>query len=226
MLVPVLTPESELGPLLIVLAVSAIKNAAEDYKRYKQDNKANQRVYAVIKDGRAVPTMSKDINPGNVLRLRNGDTVPSDVLCLSTSIYGGTCYVETAELDGETRLTRRFAVAATAGKDTDDLISQVSGRFQCEPPNANLILFDGRLRVWPSPGAREKVEPTTINNMLLRGMVLRNVDVVYGVAVFAGPDTRIMRNLKMSGLKFSTLEKRLNKLVLCIFAYNACLLVF
>jgi len=45
---------------------------------------------------------------------------------------------------------------------------------------------------------------------------LRNTDYVYGVAVFTGHDTKVMRNSAKAKYKFSTLEKLTNQSILII----------
>jgi phospholipid-transporting ATPase len=58
--------------------------------------------------------------------------------------------------------------------------------------------------------------PLTVENLLLRGSSLRNTDSVYGVAVFTGHDTKVMRNNGKAIYKFSTLEKMTNQSIFVI----------
>lgn len=64
-----------------------------------------------------------------------------------------------------------------------------------------------------------------MNQFLPRGAVLRNTAFAYAVVIYSGKNTKIMKNLRQSKLKFSTLESRLNKLILGIFIYNIFLIV-
>ena len=41
--------------------------------------------------------------------------------------------------------------------------------------------------------------------------MLKNTDYMYGVVVYTGPDTKMSQNSKMTGIKFSTIEKSMNK---------------
>ena len=50
--------------------------------------------------------------------------------------------------------------------------------------------------------------------------MLRNTAFIYGVLVYAGQDTKIIRNLRNSRLKFSSQEKKLNRIVGGVFAAN------
>jgi magnesium-transporting ATPase (P-type) len=104
---------------------------------------------------------------------------------------------------------------------TDPLASNLKGIIECEHPNENLHSFEGRLTLQ----GVDKPSPINMLHFVPRGSVLRNTDFVYAVCIYAGPDTKIMKNLKQGKLKSSSLEARLNTLVLWAFVYNAVLLV-
>lgn len=52
--------------------------------------------------------------------------------------------------------------------------------------------------------------PLSVDNILLRGSSLKNTEYVYGISIFTGHDTKIMRNSAKSKYKFSSLEKLMN----------------
>ena len=58
--------------------------------------------------------------------------------------------------------------------------------------------------------------PLGIDQMLLRGSSLRNTQWIYGVVVFTGHETKIMRNSVRSQVKFSKLEKATSKYIIVI----------
>ncbi|ORX95023.1 phospholipid-translocating P-type ATPase [Basidiobolus meristosporus CBS 931.73] len=205
---PSLEPITQILPLLFVIAVTAVKDALEDYKRYKQDKLANSQMYTIVRDGNLEEIICEKIVPGDVLKIHKNEKIPADIMILSTSTDDDTCYVETVELDGETNLKRRMAT---------------HGRIQCESPNERLTAFEGRTIVYDR--YEQSVEPLGLENLLLRGTVLKNTDYVFGVALYVGSDTKIFRNLKNSRLKFSTMEKKLNKMLLGIFVFNFFLLI-
>lgn len=41
---------------------------------------------------------------GDIIILKDGETLPADILVLACSDTDGTCYVDTSSLDGETKL--------------------------------------------------------------------------------------------------------------------------
>jgi phospholipid-transporting ATPase len=64
-----------------------------------------------------------------------------------------------------------------------------------------------------------------LDNLILRGAVLRNTEFAYAVVVYTGANTKIIKNLRPAKLKTSTLEKQLNWFVGGAFVYNAFLLI-
>lgn len=52
--------------------------------------------------------------------------------------------------------------------------------------------------------------------MLLRGSSLRNTEYVYGIVVFTGHETKIMKNSVKSRAKFSKLERSTNTYIIII----------
>lgn len=101
-----------------------------------------------------------------------------------------------------------------------------------EPPHANLYTFNGLLKYSTreleatdggaplrqtqtggsvSSGAwREKLEPATINELLLRGCTIRNSTWIIGLVVFTGADTKIMLNGGETPSKRSKIEVETN----------------
>ena len=65
-------PITTLGPLLFIFAVSALKEAIDDYGRYKADKAANERMYTVVRDGRRVRLPSAAIHVGDMLEIVDG----------------------------------------------------------------------------------------------------------------------------------------------------------
>ncbi|KAG0199994.1 hypothetical protein BGX28_006818 [Mortierella sp. GBA30] len=312
---PSLSPVTEILPLALVLTITAIKDALEDYRRYQQDKRSNSLECTLVRQGELIPIKSKDIRPGDVLKICKNDKIPADVVLLSTSMDEGACFVETSELDGETNLKRKAALTSTTELTTLEQISRLTGKITTEMPNERLSRLDGRVKLryeggdlryetlkdlqqqsqsqskqqksgegektknfggngrdnsfnslksisstitgkntgsvilrgnhnneknpivnrsspppppplLSSPSSKQdEVTPVTMSNVALRGCWLKNTEWVYGVVLYAGVDTKMMRNLKNTGLKFSTMETKLNRMIVAIFVFNAVLLI-
>ena len=83
--------------------------------------------------------------------LRNGQ-LPADSLFLASFATDtdtpDTCYVQTAQLDGETNLKLRTAVPASVARFRSDAdCASFRGRLVCEAPNAAFDKFVGLLHV-------------------------------------------------------------------------------
>jgi len=108
------SPALTVMPLLVVLAVTMIKDIFEDYLRYRSDEQANNVLCKVSRLGKPMEAIkSKDIMPGDLIEISKGETFPTDIVALASSTEEGLCFIQTAQLDGETNLKRRNALLAT-----------------------------------------------------------------------------------------------------------------
>ncbi|CAG11883.1 unnamed protein product, partial [Tetraodon nigroviridis] len=158
-----------------------------------------------------------NVRVGDIIKLENNQFVAADLLVLSTSEPHGLCYIETAELDGETNTKVRQSVSVTSELGDSNNLASFNGEVVCEPPNNKLDRFSGTL-FW-----REKKYPLTNQNMLLRGCVLRNTEACYGLVIFAGPDTKLMQNSGRTKFKRTSIDRLMNTLVLWIFGFLVCM---
>jgi len=207
-----ISPESWLLSLMFVVVITMIKQGYEDYLRHKEDNRANRRKVSVIRKGGLAVINSENIKVGDILYLTEDQEVPCDVIVLSSSQEQGQCYVMTANLDGETSLKTRCSTALTKQAKTTKQICSLNGCIECENPNPKLDSFLGRLSLWScQEGDEIEACPLGNDNLLLAGTVLKNTKEVYACCVYAGTQTKISLNSKITKNKFSTIEKSLNR---------------
>ncbi|EPZ33774.1 P-type ATPase, cytoplasmic N domain-containing protein [Rozella allomycis CSF55] len=212
---------STLLPLVFVLSASGLKEAVEDWKRRKSDMEVNERVVKVLVGGRFEERMWVQVRVGDIVRVENGEYFPADLVLLSSSEPDALCYIETANLDGETNLKIRQGKSETAEMLTPESVSLLRGRYdlwlmkgcvlKSEMPNSSLYTFEGTLRVG------EKEIPLEPSQMLLRGAALRNTRWVYGVVVFTGHDSKLMRNAHAAPIKQTNIEKMTNSQIFFLF---------
>ncbi|XP_072272623.1 phospholipid-transporting ATPase IC-like [Pyxicephalus adspersus] len=199
-------------PLVIVLGITAIKDLADDIARHQMDNRINNRTCEVIKDGRFKKNKWKDICVGDIIRINKDEFIPADVLLLSSSEPNSLCYVETAELDGETNLKFKMALEVTdKSLQEEKELAQFDGMVECEAPNNRLDKFVGTL-FW-----RESSSSIDNDKILLRGCTIRNTLYCHGLVIFAGADSKIMRNSGKTTFKRTKIDYMVNIMVYMIF---------
>jgi phospholipid-transporting ATPase len=133
---------------------------------------------------------------GDIVRVEGGEAFPADIILLSSSEPEGLCYIETSNLDGETNLKIKQALGETAGMITPQDVAHLEGYIECELPNNSLYTFDGTLIMQKVYGGERQQLPLDPSQQLLRGAILRNTRWVYGIVVFTGHETKLMRNAR------------------------------
>ncbi|XP_072920243.1 phospholipid-transporting ATPase IC isoform X2 [Hemitrygon akajei] len=199
-------------PLLLVLGITAVKDLVDDIARHKMDKMVNNRLCDILQNGRFKQAKWRNIKVGDIVRLKRDDFIPADILLLSSSEPNSLCYVETAELDGETNLKFKMSLEVTdrlLKKETD--LETFDGLIECEEPNNRLDKFAGTL-YW-----RNQSYPLDANSILLRGCTVRNTETTHGIVIFAGADTKIMRNGGKTNFKRTKIDQLMNYMVYMIF---------
>jgi phospholipid-transporting ATPase len=179
-------------------------------KRHQSDAELNARLTKVLTpESTFVDRKWKDIRVGDVVRLESDDFIPADLVLISSSEPEGLCYIETSNLDGyvlkryprffsdmnssETNLKIKQASPHTASLTAPSLVNTLRGSMRCEQPNNSLYTFEGTLDLITSSGLPKQV-PVGPDQVLLRGAQIRNTPWVYGLAVYTGHETKLMRN--------------------------------
>ena len=75
----------------------------------------------------------KDIRVGSIVKVKDGELFPCDLLVISSKGKDGFLYVSTKSLDGETNLKLKKAHV-----DFYDKVLPITGTLKCEPPNNQL----------------------------------------------------------------------------------------
>lgn len=201
-----------LVPLVFILAVSALKEVVEDYKRHRADRETNHREIEVLRSGHWQFVKWTEVVVGDIVKVHNNQFFPADLVMISSSEPQAICFIETSNLDGETNLKVRQGLSGTANLlDTKDLTS-LSGSIQCEPPNRLLYEFSGVLRM-------TNVQAMALgpDQLLLRGALLRNTNWIFGAVIYTGHETKLMKNSTSAPLKRSTVDKMTNTQILMLF---------
>ena len=219
-----------LGPLLVVISVSLLQEALTDLARHRADAEVNRRATDVLNPINTITQSS--VRTGMIARVMKGDMIPADLVILATSAESNSCYIDTASIDGETSLKIRRAplfhdplpwMVEAAPKDEQQLhqiMSQLKGSVECDPPNEHINSFTGTLQLSDDPKA--EAAPLGKDHVVLRGSSL-HTEWLLGVAVYTGEDTKLALNARTPPQKLSQLDKTSNRVVLAIFGCQIAL---
>ncbi|XP_021916741.1 phospholipid-transporting ATPase IA isoform X4 [Zootermopsis nevadensis] len=201
-----------LVPLIFILSVSAIKEVVEDIKRHRADDEINHRKVEVLRDGHWLWVQWLNVAVGDIVKVHNNTFFPADLAILSSSEPQAICYIETSNLDGETNLKIRQAIPETARLLEIKDLTQFTGTLECELPNRHLYEFSGILKE-----TNKQTLPLGPDQLLLRGAMLRNTSWVFGIVIYTGHETKLMKNSTSAPLKRSTVDKMTNRQILLLF---------
>jgi len=200
-------------PFFFILFLTALKELIEDLKRHQADRKINHTEVDVLTDsGSVIKKKWKDVCVGDILKVKSDKFFPADLILLSSSEPNGICYIETANLDGETNLKIRSAHTITRDITDGKALGKFSGHIVSEAPNRHLYEFKGNIVERGSAAA--PIGPT---QLLLRGARLRNTQWIHGLVVYTGHESKLLMNSTKAPLKRSTLDKETNTQIIFLF---------
>eukprot|EP00184_Porphyridium_aerugineum_P003775 CAMPEP_0184699716 /NCGR_PEP_ID=MMETSP0313-20130426/5882_1 /TAXON_ID=2792 /ORGANISM="Porphyridium aerugineum, Strain SAG 1380-2" /LENGTH=1733 /DNA_ID=CAMNT_0027158839 /DNA_START=49 /DNA_END=5250 /DNA_ORIENTATION=- len=236
--------------LSIMILISGVRESIEDTKRHKQDRRVNNAETEVV--GMTEKQKWGTLCVGQIVKLRNREHVPADMLLLCTSSLDGVVFVETKNLDGESNLKRKISLSGLSDYcgDEKQLLS-LKGFVECDAPNDKIYEFKGVLTIevdemnkasfantqsfnsqpatqvtalpaeiseieamssfQPLPNDKQfKKFPLSPECFLVRGSSIQNTETVYGLVIYAGLDTKLLKNMKDPPKKVSQVEKKAN----------------
>ncbi|KAI5177057.1 phospholipid-transporting ATPase IK isoform X1 [Manis pentadactyla] len=198
-------------PLVCLLSIRATRDLLDDIGRCRSDRTINNRPCQILMGKSFRWKKWKNLRVGDLVCLHKDNIVPADLLLLASTEPSSLCYVETADIDGETNLKFRQAPAVTHHELTSIWsMASFQGKVVCEEPNGQMHHFVGCLE-W-----KGKKYPLDSGNILLRGSKIRNTDACYGLAIYTGFDTKIMKNCGKVHLKRTKTDRLMSRLVALI----------
>eukprot|EP00299_Pterocystis_sp_00344_P019797 c9793_g1_i1.p1 GENE.c9793_g1_i1~~c9793_g1_i1.p1 ORF type:complete len:1099 (+),score=250.37 c9793_g1_i1:1-3297(+) len=220
-------PASTWVPLIMVLSLSAAKEGFDDLRRHRRDRKVNEAPVQVIFDEKFENITAEEISVGDLVRVDNNQPVPCDLYVITSSNEGGSCYIQTSNLDGESDYKSRCALEETHNKlyqqvqnDLHHNLFKFRGKVRCNPPNTEVYEFNARLEDFTS-------EPLSLSSkqLLQQSSIVRHTEWVWGVAVYTANETKLGMNKKKPKMKWTAAETFINKLSLGIFFFQCCVVL-
>lgn len=228
-------PASMIGTFSGVLIFTMLKELFEDYYRMKSDRQINNSKTTIFnyETNKFQQVAWKDVKQGDIIQIKKDESFPADILFLHSKT--DVIFVDTMNLDGETNLKPKVLASRDMieviqdtglqkGDNDNELpeydlskLKDLKGTIDCEFPNENLEQWDANLRL---DGGDEKPSNLKINNLLLRGCFLRNIEFALGIVVYMGKETKIMKNAKKAPRKVSNLMKMMNYMLYTVFVFQ------
>ncbi|XP_049495495.1 phospholipid-transporting ATPase IK isoform X7 [Panthera uncia] len=100
-------------PLICLLVIRATRDLVDDIGRHRSDRIINNRPCQTLVGKSFLWRKWEDLYVGDVVCLHKDNIVPADLLLLASTEPSSLCYVETADIDGETNLKFRQAPPVT-----------------------------------------------------------------------------------------------------------------
>lgn len=134
---------------------------------------------------------------GQIVKVDKNQQIPADLLVIKSSAVNNLCYFETLNLDGENALKPREAMTLTSNLiATESDLGKIKGFIEVDHPNKNIYSVGGYMQAEAENQSNQEKAYFNIDNVILRGGVLKNVDFVFGIVLYTGRDTKIMKNIK------------------------------
>lgn len=204
-------------PLAFIVLVSALRAASEDWAKHKADSKRNSYRYLALRSSpggaraKLIPTESGQLRMGDIVKVMKNEMIPTDMIFIGSALSKGHCFIDKANLNGETCLEVCASVIETRPYCNDDAIHQLHLELIAEAPNSRFSSFRGALRILNDRDNNKEI-PLNGTHLLMRETVLRNCDFIYGLCVYTGNDTKIQMS-NAEGVKAEGKISRIMRLV-------------
>ncbi|EAY06606.1 phospholipid-translocating P-type ATPase, flippase family protein [Trichomonas vaginalis G3] len=213
------TPIVSISPLIFVIAVSMLKALFEDLLRYRTDKLYNSIKFEVWRKGRFMLVQSRNIHPGDIIRLEGNRENPADFCIIETSENNHSCFVNEVNLNGETAVKQRKAIQCVSNFEIPSTIQSFeNSRVKISSPCNDLRSLNGTITYQGSENA------FSMKNVVLKGTFLAHTAWAIGVVLYTGHDTRIIQNQRHPPHKTSRLESKFNIIILIDFIFNFILI--
>ena len=211
----------------MVLAIGLILDLIEELKRYKNDLETNGIITKIYKNKKFRNIKWSDLKIGNLIKIKKDEIIPADLFVLCSSNKDGSFYLQTTNLDGESNLKQREVIMDTQKlfykkrnneekKNIENIfaknyeIGEEISYIEVDQPNKDInringkIIFDGQTKFFD------------IKNTAIRGAILKNTKFIYGIIIYTGNETKIMKNFIKTRSKFAYLDKLVDRISLVI----------
>lgn len=215
-----------ISPLAFVLAVTILKEAYDDFKRFLRDKEANSQKFHKLTMNEArglamISVPSSDIKVGDLILVDRDQRVPADMIFLRTTEKNGASFIRTDQLDGETDWKLRRAVSYTQKLPSDDHLIGLHACVFADKPKKDIYSFVGNfIRTTETGEPTLEVESLSVENTIWANTVVASGRII-GLVVYTGRETRSVMNTSAPATKSGLIDNEINNLskILCVLLF-------
>ena len=212
-----------LSPLCMVVTVSILKELFDDINRRIQDYKTNSKKITILEISKKTKNINKKqkisskLKIGDIIELKKDERVPADIIILKTfnESEENNAFIKTDQLDGETDWKLRKAPNLTQKMNENDILKNLEGEINYEPPSKLIYNFEGILKIINLNGENLK-EAINLENTMWASTVLASQKII-GIVIYTGKETRARMNSSSPKIKIGILDKELNNTTIYLF---------
>jgi magnesium-transporting ATPase (P-type) len=199
-------------PLFFIVCVSALRAFSEDRVRHNEDAKRNGYKYDVYENGKWTPTKSGDLKVGHLVKILENEMIPCDIVLVGSALEKGHCFIDKANLNGETTLEVMTSILETRKYTKNDgaRLSEMRAEMDFEAPNDRFDALRGHLSI--SSSSKEVSLDGKV--LAMRETNLRNCAYIIGIVVYNGNETKIQMSSNagdVAKVKVSRIMQMVNK---------------
>ncbi|XP_047683978.1 probable phospholipid-transporting ATPase IIB isoform X3 [Prionailurus viverrinus] len=162
------------APLGFVLAVTIMREAIDEFRRFQRDKEVNSQLYSKLTVRGKVQVKSSDIQVGDLIIVEKNQRIPSDMVFLRTSEKAGSCFIRTDQLDGETDWKLKVAVSCTQRLPALGDLFSISAYVYAQKPQLDIHSFEGTF-------TREDSDPPIHESLSIENTLWANTIVASGL---------------------------------------------
>jgi phospholipid-translocating ATPase len=238
-----------IAPLGFVLSITMLKEAIDDFARYRRDTEANSAVYTRLTAQGTQSVASCDIKVGDILRIGTNQRVPADCVLLRAHDASGTIFIRTDQLDGETDWKLRLPVPSCQALHSDEALFAWTADLNAQEPTKEVYQFLGNFTRYRSATERSasidvtppmspssvhlssytvaaasqgQVEPLSLENTMWANTVVATGQAIACV-VYTGIECRAAMNAQAPSVKTGLLDLEINRLTKLLFLFTLTL---
>ncbi|XP_055731938.1 probable phospholipid-transporting ATPase IIB isoform X2 [Salvelinus fontinalis] len=202
------------APLGFVMAVTMVREAVDEVRRYQRDKEMNSQLYSKLTVRGKVQVKSSDIQVGDLIIVEKNQRIPADMIFLRTSEKTGSCFIRTDQLDGETDWKLKVAVVCTHRLPALGDLFSINAYVYAQKPQLDIHSFEGNFT--REDGDPQIHESLSIDHTLWASTIVASGTVI-GVVIYTGKETRSVLNTSSPKNKVGLLDLELNRLTKALF---------